>query len=378
MVVNVNPFFVTGRIPAAYFCDRVVESKVLSQALLSQMNVVVTSPRRMGKTALVDFVFQQEVIQKDYFTIDVDILHTTCFKEFIYALGTAVYDKVASRSDKMKRLFIATLRSLSASFGYDPIQNTPTFDIKLGDITTPDYTLREIFNFMEQADKRCLVVIDEFQQITKYPEKNIEAVLRSYIQKMSNANFVFAGSQRTVLEEMFLSSRRPFFQSAKLMQLDAIELSVYQDFVVGHFREGGKDIKPEAVEVAYRSFRGVTLYMQRVMKDAYATTPQGATCDERLVEQLIDDFVAENDYRIRGLLAYISEPQKEVLYAIHDEKEAQGIVSAAFTKRHRLKSPSATQSAAQKLLEDDLLTRNGKVYSLSDPLMSLWLDKNIR
>lgn len=144
----------------------------------------------MGKTALVDFVFQQEVIQKDYFTIDVDILHTTCFKEFIYALGTAAYDKIASRSDKMKRLFIATLRSLSASFGYDPIQNTPTFDIKLGDITTPDYTLREIFNFMEQADKRCLVVIDEFQQITKYPEKNIEAVLRSYIQKMSNANFV--------------------------------------------------------------------------------------------------------------------------------------------------------------------------------------------
>lgn len=88
--------------------------------------------------------------------------------------------------------------------------------------------------------------------------------------------------------------------------------------------------------------------------------------------------MAENDYRIRGLLAYISEPQKEVLYAIHDEKEAQGIVSAAFTKRHRLKSPSATQSAVQKLLEDDLLTRNGKVYSLSDPLMSLWLDKNIR
>ena len=78
MVVNVNPFFVTGRIPAAYFCDRVVASKVLSQALRTQMNVVVTSPRRLGQTALADFVFQQEVIQQDYFTIDVDILHTPC------------------------------------------------------------------------------------------------------------------------------------------------------------------------------------------------------------------------------------------------------------------------------------------------------------
>lgn len=375
MTVNINPFIVTGKIPAPYFCDRVVESQVLSQALLNQMNVVLTSPRRMGKTSLVDFVFDKEDVQRDYFTISVDILHTTCFKELIYTLGTAIYEKVASKSEKMRRLFITTLRSLSASFGYDPIQNTPTFDVKLGDINMPEYTIKEIFDFIEQADKRCLVVIDEFQQITKYPEKNIEAILRSYIQKQSNANFVFAGSQRTILEEMFLSSRRPFFQSAKLIQLEAIALPVYQEFVIKHFREGDKDIMPEAIEKVYVTFHGVTLYMQRIMKDAFAMTPAGVTCDRSLVDSLIDSFVAENDYHIRELLAYISEPQKEVLYAIHEERQVKSIVSAAFTKRHRLKSPSATQSAAQKLLEDDILTRNEKVYSIADPLLSLWLDK---
>lgn len=375
MTVNINPFIVTGSIPAAYFCDRVVEAKALSQALLNQMNVVVTSPRRMGKTALVDFVFHQQEIYSDYFTIQVDILHTTCFKEFIYALGTAVYDTIASHSDKMRRLFISTLRSLSASFGYDPIQNTPTFDVKLGDINMPDYTIREIFDFIEQADRRCFVVIDEFQQITKYPEKNIEAILRSHIQKSGNANFVFAGSQRTILEEMFLSSRRPFFQSAKLITLDAIRLPVYQDFAVRHFRQAGKDIMPEAIEKAYRAFGGVTLYVQRIMKDAYAMTPQGETCDVSVVAQLVDDFIAENDYRIRELLAYISEPQKEVLYAIHEEREATAISSAAFTKKHRLKSPSATQSAVNKLLEGDIITRNGKVYSVADPLLAAWMDK---
>lgn len=375
MTVNINPFIVTGKIPAPYFCDRVEEAKVLSMALLNQMNVVITSPRRMGKTSLIDFVFDKENVQKDYFTISVDILHTTCFKEFIYTLGTAVYEKVASKSDKMRRLFITTLRSLSASFGYDPIQNTPTFDVKLGDITTPEYTIKEIFDFIEQADKRCLVVIDEFQQITKYPEKNIEAILRSYIQKLSNANFVFAGSQRTILEEMFLSSRRPFFQSAKLIQLEAIALPIYQEFVIKHFYEGEKKIMPEAIEKVYAVFRGVTLYMQRIMKDAYAMTPKGVTCDMTLVDGLIDSFVAENDYRIRELLAYISEPQKEVLYAIHEEGKAKSIVSAAFTQKHRLKSPSATQSAVQKLLEDDILTRNEKVYSIADPLLALWLDK---
>lgn len=374
MTININPFIVTGKIPERYFCDRVTESEALKQALLNQMNIVIASPRRMGKTALVDFVFHRDFNSEDYFTIGVDILHTTCFREFIYAMGTAVYEKIATKSDSMKRLFISTLRSLSASFGYDPIQNTPTFDIKLGDINAPEFTIKEIFEFIEHADRRCLIVIDEFQQITKYPEKNIEAILRSYIQKAGNANFVFAGSQRTILEEMFLSSSRPFFQSARLMKLEAIELPVYTEFAIGHFREADKDIMPEAVALAYQSFRGVTLYLQRVMKDAYAMTPQGETCDVGLVRQLIGDLVAENDYRIREVLAYISEPQKEVLYAIHEEREATGISSAAFTKKHRLKSPSATQSAVQKLLEDDLVTRSERVYRIADPMLALWLD----
>lgn len=378
MTININPFIVSGTIPKPYFCDRVKETEVLNIAIQNQMNVVITSPRRMGKTALVDFVFHQGSIEDHYFTINVDILHTTCFKEFIYTLGTAIYDKIASKSDKMRRLFISTLRSLSASFGYDPVQNTPTFDIKLGDINLPEYTIKEIFEFIDQASKRCLIVIDEFQQITKYPEKNIEAILRSYIQKTSNANFVFAGSQRTILEEMFLSSRRPFFQSAKLMQLEAIELPIYTSFAIGHFKDANKDIFPEAIEKAYTTFHGVTLYIQRILKDAYALTPQGETCDMSLIDQLVNDFVAENDYRIRELLAYISEPQKEVLYAIHDEGEVKSISSAAFTKKHRLKSPSATQSAVQKLLEDDVLTRNEKIYSIADPLLSIWLDKHVK
>lgn len=87
------------------------------------------------------------------------------------------------------------------------------------------------------------------------------------------------------------------------MQLEAIELPIYTSFAIGHF------------------------------KDAYALTPQGETCDISLIDQLINDFVAENDYRIRELLAYISEPQKEVLYAIHDEGEVKSISSAAFTKK---------------------------------------------
>ena len=269
MSVVINPFIVSGRIPEAYFCDRVEESVQLEKSLTNQLNVVLTSSRRMGKTSLVDFVFNKPAIGDEYITIFVDILQTTTFREFIFTLGTAVFDAVASRSEKWRKQFVTFMKSLSGSFGYDPIQNTPTFDVRLGDIQLPEYTLREIFQYLESVDKRCLVVIDEFQQITRYPEKNVEEILRTHIQKLSNANFVFSGSRRRLMEEMFFSAKRPFYQSAKPLRLEAINQDVYFDFALNHFQQAGKDISKEAFTYVYETFWGVTLYVQRLMKDAY-------------------------------------------------------------------------------------------------------------
>ena len=357
MVKNLNPFIVSGKIAPEYFCDRVKEAADLEKSIHNQMNVVLTE------------------IKDEYITVSVDILHTTTFREFILALGTAVFDNVASRSVKLRKQFVTFLKSLSASFGYDTVQNMPTFDIKLGDVQNPEYTLAEIFNYLEKVDKRCIVVIDEFQQITRYPEKNVEALLRTHIQKLSNANFVFSGSQRRLMEEMFFSAKRPFFQSAKSLRLEPIAYDVYLDFAIHHFREAGKDLAPEAFSRVYEVFMGVTLYVQRIMKDAFSETPNGQTCDVEAVNQLIEDYIDENDSRLREQLAYITEAQKELLYAIHAEKQVQGITSTAFNKKYRLRSPSSSQSAALKLLEYDLITRKEKTYSISDPLMKLWLDR---
>ena len=375
MSSNINPFIVSGKIPEAYFCDRIDESIQLEKSLTNQLNVVLTSSRRMGKTSLVDFVFDKPSIKDEYITIFVDILQTTTFREFIFTLGTAVFDAVASRSEKWRKLFVTFMKSLSGSFGYDPIQNTPTFDVRLGDIQQPEYTLREIFQYLESVDKRCLVVIDEFQQITRYPEKNVEEVLRTHIQKLSNANFVFSGSRRRLMEEMFFSAKRPFYQSAKPLRLEAIDKEVYFDFALSHFQNAEKAISMEAFTYVYETFWGVTLYVQRLMKDAYIETSSGMTCNLDMVKRLIEYYIKENDSHLREQLSFITEAQKELLYAIHAEGHVQSITSSAFNKKHRLRSPSSTQSAALKLLEYDLITRKEKTYSLSDPLLSLWLNR---
>lgn len=373
MVANFNPFIVYGRIPDEYFCDRQTESERFRRFLENQQNVVLSSVRRMGKSKLIEHVFEDSEIAENYITVSIDILGTSSLSEFVLALGNAVFDKVAKRSAKLIKQFALTLKSIQASFGFDPTQGTPTLDIKLGEITQPAYTLKEIFEYLDKADKRCLVVIDEFQQITNYPEKNVEATLRTYMQQTTNVNFVFAGSQKRIMGEMFGSEKRPFYNSAREIDLYAIDLPVYTDFAQSLFRKFDKDVEADAVEYAYNKFQGVTLYNQQIMNDAFAATPQGEKCDVATVERLVDGFILENDKRIRELLQFVTDQQKAVLYAIAEDEPVKGITSGKFTKKHHLKSASSTQNAVKALLKADLVTRQDGLYSVSDPLMDLWI-----
>ena len=96
-------------------------------------------------------------------------------------------------------------------------------------------TLDEIFEYLQNADKPCIVAIDEFQAITNYKEKNVEALLRTYIQGCNNAWFVFSGSKRHMMGEMFSSPARPFYQSASTISLKPISLESYTSFIKHHF-----------------------------------------------------------------------------------------------------------------------------------------------
>ena len=367
-----NPFIVTGKIPKQYFCDRNTETEQLVHFLDNSENVVLMSQRRMGKTKLVEHCLEN--YNKEYALMTIDILHTSSFREFIQLFGATVFDCLAKRSARLMKLFTATLRSLNASFGYDPIKNTPTFDIRLGDITMPEYTLKEIFEYLEKSNRRCIIVIDEFQQVTKYPENNVEALLRSHIQHLNNAIFIFAGSQRRLMEEMFFSEKRPFYMSARSIVLEAIPFDNYCDFACHLFQQAGKSIEIEAIRLVYDTFKGVTLYLQRIMREAYSLTPTGAECDVETVQQIIDGYILECEPRLREQLALITESQKELLYAMSEEQNpVKSITASAFIKRHRMKSTSAVQAAAKKLLEYDLLTRRDGLYTIADPLMDIWL-----
>lgn len=375
MAKETNPFVVTGKIESQFFCDRVVESKRLIKTLSNGRNMVIISPRRMGKTGLIQFCYDKPEIRDNYYTFFIDILHTSGLREFTYVLGKEIFDTLAPRSKKMLNLFIRTLKSISGKFGFDPFTNAPVFNLELGDIDRPEYTIEEIFKYLASADRPCIVAIDEFQQISKYPEKSIEAFLRTHIQKIENSNFIFAGSERGMMQAMFLSSSRPFYQSSDLMEIGAIDKDIYVPFVIEIFERYERRISSENVMKVYDLFKGHTFYIQKTFNECFADTSPGEECTIETILTAIESMISESAIIYREILSKIPEKQKELLYAIAKEKEVKQILSGSFIRRHNLASASSVQAALKKLIEKELVAETNKSYYIVDKLFALWINE---
>ncbi|MGM9749339.1 MAG: ATP-binding protein, partial [Candidatus Cryptobacteroides sp.] len=277
---------------------------------------------------------------------------------------------------KVLDLFIGALKSLYGSFGYDAHTGLPTFNIMLGDIVSPETTLEELFRFLEEADRPCILTIDEFQQIGRYPEKNVEALLRTYIQKMGNCSFIFAGSERHSLENMFNSPSRPFYNSVGHMYLDRIEKTKYVDFIIEKFRECGRTVPEDICGFVYDLFEGHTYYIHQTMHDVFARQKE---VTRELVLDTIKQILSDREHYYMNQMSFLSLAQKEVLIAVAKEGDAFGLTSAAFIRRHALQSASSVQNALKTLLANQTLTysqKDGKkTYSVADRFFRMWINQ---
>ena len=375
-----NPFFITGIIPEPYFCDREKETQQLVRIIENKAHILLTSARRMGKTQLIYHVYEQPAIKTGFHTFYVDIFPTTSLHEMVLFLSKEIYSNLVPKGKKALKFFLNTIKSLTGSLGYDPVTGTPSFDVKLGDINNPELTLQEIFNYLEKADKSCIFAIDEFQQITNYPEKNVEALLRTYIQRMNNCLFIFAGSNRHILENMFNSAARPFYNSTEQFHLERIPKEIYTSFAIQQIINAGRAITTDAANLAYDLFEGHTYYVHHILHNAFANSNPQKTMDEEDIRNAIEELLDTRERSFSNIMNKLNYKQKETLVAIAKEGKASGVTSVAFVKKHALKSASSVQYAISTLLEDQLLTYedNGrsKIYSVADRFLGYWIRRN--
>ena len=368
-----NPFVTKGYAGSEYFCDRVHETANIVSLLVNENNIALISPRRLGKTDLIRHCFAQSEIRDSYYTFLIDIYATNSLRDFVNVFGKSIIDELKPRGRKVWEKFVGALKSLQSEITFD-INGNPVWGIGLGNMENPVVTLDEIFYYLEHADKPCIVAIDEFQQINQYTDsQNVEATLRTYVQRCVQTSFLFSGSKRHLMSEIFSSPSRPFYQSVITMGIEPLSLDKYREFARQKFREYGKDIQPDVVDCVYSLFRGVTSCLQRVMNVLFMRTNNGECCTVDMVDDAIGyllDLYSEN-YETQ--LSQMSERQRTLLRAIVEEGQARNITGGTFIRKYRLWSASSVMSAAKALLEKDFIIQENGAYMAYDQFFALWL-----
>lgn len=368
-----NPFVIGRYVSPDYFCDREEETAFLKKQIDNGRNTALIAPRRLGKTGLIHHLFAQDEIIENHYAFFVDIYATGSLSEFAYLFGNTIYKQLKPLRTQWAEKFFQVITSLRAGFKLDALTGEPTFDIGIGEIEQPQTTLDEIFAYLEAADKPCIVAIDEFQQIMKYDEKNIEALLRTKIQECKRTVFIFSGSQRHLMSQMFHSPSKPFYQSVISVDLKPLERQAYIDFSQRQFAQNDKTIDQALVGMIYDAFEGTTWYMQMMMNELYALTPKGEKCEIEMFEIAKRNVIIMQETNYKELLQQVPNKQKPVLLALAKERTAVNALSGSFVKKHGLSSTSSVQSALKGLMEKDLITRTEKGYCVYDFFFAEWL-----
>ena len=212
-----NPFSVLAYLGSDYFCDRENETKKLIEGLKNGRNITLISPRRMGKTGLIKHIFK-EFDPKENLCFYVDLDQTTCLADLVQAFGKVVLKQIGMPTGRVWKEILSWFKSLRPVLSAEPATGAPQISLDIKP-TEAEASLDEIFGWLEKSKLPCYVALDEFQVITDYPEPKMEALLRSHIQHLTNVHFIFAGSKKHMMTEMFMAANRPFFQSTQMLPL---------------------------------------------------------------------------------------------------------------------------------------------------------------
>jgi AAA+ ATPase superfamily predicted ATPase len=366
-----NPFILNVYSGPEYFCNRVGETLKIIDSLKNQRNITLISHRRMGKSGLIKHVFHKLRNDTSFQLFYVDIMDTENIGDLIELLAKEIIGKVDSQIVRVLKKFGVMVKSLRPKISVDQLTGLPEIEIDLQQGISPETSLFEIFNYLKAQKKQIIIAFDEFQQITSYPEKNIEALLRKHIQQLSNTNFIFSGSHKHLLLSMFGNYGKPFYQSSEMLFLDKIDRSTYKKFIKRHFKKAGRNVNQKALDLVFEYSQGHTFYVQYLCNKVYGT--QEENIDAEVISETLFSILEENEslyYNFRNLLTHF---QYKLLRAIAKEQGVDKPTSKYFIRKYDLGTPSSVKTGLNALITKELVYFDHDVYKVYDVFFSLWL-----
>lgn len=369
-----NPFIITGYLSPKYFCDREIETKKIIEAIKNNRNLTLYSLRRIGKTGLIQHVFNK--LSKEYELFYLDIHSTSNLAEFINILGESLIGKLDSTSSRFMKKVGEIFSSMKPAISFDPLTGNTTVQLSIDSQAEAKQSLKKIFEYIESTGKKVIIAIDEFQQIASYPEKNIEELLRSHIQQTKNISYLFAGSSKHLITSMFTDKKRPFYQSTELMHLEKIDRKKYSKFILRMFLEYKKSILADDVEYILNWTKNHTFFVQYVCNKLFSAGTNNINIE--LIKHSLYSILKENEDSYNQIKILLPKNQWNLLKAISLEDGIEQISAQTFIKKHNLSSPSSITLALKALLQKELVTFIDEKYQLENVFLQRWIEREFK
>lgn len=370
-----NPFTLKEYAGPEYFCNRIKETARIINAIQNQRNLTLSSIRKMGKTGLIHHVFNQLSRSNEFDLIYFDIYHTSSLSGFINKFGTSLLTEEETFPEKLNRMIKTFIKSIRPTVTYDSYTGAPTFSFNIDNEAAGIKTIEEIFGFLEQRsrEKPVVIAIDEFQQIANYPESNVEALLRTNIQRLLNVNFIFSGSDKHLLASMFTDAKRPFYQSTELMHLEEIPADEYSIFIKTKFNEYSVSIEDEAIIDILKITRRHTYYVQYLCNKLYGSGTK--SIDSKYVNKIFVSILDENEVYYSEYRDLLTSQQWNLLIALSKEEGISRVTTTNFIKKHNLTTASTIRRGIKSLLDKKMIYKKDGKYYVYDVFFAKWLTR---
>jgi len=367
-----NPFKYGCTVEGEYFCPRTELSRQLKRHVESGQNVVIQGERRMGKTSL---VLQTVKSMRGVRLLHADLLCVRDVADLCRRLAAAL--SRMERSAGFVEKVIRSLGSLRPTLSVDPESGSPILSVDsvaANEITSLEVVMDAIM--AETGKHRTCVVLDEFQDILDLDDgQRVLAILRGRIQLDSRTSYVFLGSVRNRMTDIFWNPDSPFYHSAAALPVGEIEDGEFCEFLRGRFATGNRMLS----DAMYRRISGLARrtpgYMQEMCDAIWDQTDKGETISEQTLRRGLETIFSRERDHYEIFVRRLTALQMRVLRGIA-VRGGRDVYSGDFLQAVAVFSAASVRRALEKLESSGLIFNHDHEYKFVNPFFAEWTRQN--
>lgn len=369
-----NPFRFGVVIDDSAFCNRKEEIDFLKSQIRNGYSTWLFSPRRFGKTSLVEKVFREV---KDTRSIYVDLYNIRSKDDFCRKYSKIIAEALFNWKDDIKNLtrkLSQAFRQLSPRVSFDEFGN-PSFSLDIHKIEKQEdiETILDIPNtFAERSSQRICIAFDEFQEISRIDPFMLHW-MRSSFQRHKDISYIFLGSKQSLMEEIFTSNQSPFYEFAAKMNLSVISRDELFRFIEDHFTRNGLPIWKKTIDTILDKSKCQPHFTQYFASVVFDLVQAGHNQEEaHFSENWMEKILLPQKDVFQDIFDQLTNSQRATLQAIADLNDA-GIYSEAAKERYHLPVTSSLNEVIRALQKKGYIYRSEEGYRISNPVFREWL-----